>query len=99
MLSKKWDRNERELSFERAENYQFIQNMREGKKDGSGQRKRRTRGASANQNKEGGCEQTFGLCALFVDGLLQGAAEDFVTLSTKGGPFTPYIRRVDGVLP
>ncbi len=46
-----------------------------------------------------GCEQTFGLCALFVDGLLQGAAEDFVTLSTKGGPFTPYIRRVDGVLP
>lgn len=46
-----------------------------------------------------GCEQTFGLCAFFVDGLLQGAAEDFVTLSTKGGPFTPYIRRVDGVLP
>lgn len=46
-----------------------------------------------------GCGQTFGLCALFVDGLLQGAAEDFVTLSTKGGPFTPYIRRVDGVLP
>lgn len=46
-----------------------------------------------------GCGQTFGLCALFVDDLLQGAAEDFVTLSTKGGPFTPYIRRVDGVLP
>lgn len=47
----------------------------------------------------GGCKQTFWLCALFVDGLLQRAAEDFVTLSTKGGPFTPYIRRMDGVLP
>lgn len=46
-----------------------------------------------------GCDQTFGLCALFVDGLLQRAAEDFVTLSTKRRPFTPYIRRVDGILP
>lgn len=55
-------------------------------------------GVSADQMKEG-CGQTFGFCALFVDGLLQWAAEDFVTLSTKGGPFTPYIRRVDGVLP
>lgn len=45
------------------------------------------------------CEQTFGFCAFFEDSLLQWAAEDFVTLSTKRGPFTPYIRRVDGVLP
>lgn len=36
--------------------------------------------------------QTFRLCILFEDSLLQWAAEDFVTLSTKGGAFTPYIR-------
>lgn len=55
---------------------------------------------SIGKSKQGGgAKQTFGLCALFVDDLLQRAAEDFVTLSTKGGPFTPYIRRVDGVLP
>lgn len=31
--------------------------------------------------------QTFGLCVFFVMHLLQRAAEDFVTLSTKGGLF------------
>ena len=31
--------------------------------------------------------------------MLQRAAEDFVTLSTKGRALTPYVRRVDGVLP
>lgn len=31
--------------------------------------------------------------------MLQWTAEDFVTLSTKRGAFTPYIRRMDGILP
>lgn len=49
-------------------------------------RKRKKEGEKTSKTR-GRRAQTFGLCVFFVVYLLQRAAEDFVTLSTKGGLF------------